>query len=118
MARLATTADVFNAIADPRRREILTLLAPRERSVNDVARILHLAQPQASKHLRVLKEVGLVHVREAGPQRLYRTNPAPIKPIHDWTAQFERFWTESFDRLDELLVELQRQEDAHDNPRD
>lgn len=107
MARAATTSDVFNAIAEPRRRQILELLAPGERSVNDIARILCLAQPQASKHLKVLKEVGLVQFRDAGQQRLYALNAAGLKPVHEWTRSFERFWSDSFDRMDELLDELQ-----------
>lgn len=115
MARLATTADVFSAISEPRRRQILELLAPRERSVNDVARLLALAQPQASKHLKVLKEVGLVRVREEGKQHLYSLNGAALKPIHDWTSRFQAFWGESFERLDELLVELQQEEKARDH---
>jgi DNA-binding transcriptional ArsR family regulator len=110
MARLATTADVFNAISEPRRRQILELLAPRERSVNDVAQLLGLAQPQASKHLKVLKEVGLVTVREVGKQHFYVLNGGALKPVHDWTARFEAFWRESFDRLDELLVDMQQKE--------
>lgn len=109
MARLATTTDVFNAVAEPRRREILQLLVPGERTVNDIARVLCMAQPTASKHLKVLKEVGLVGVREAGQQRLYHLNAQGLKPIHEWTQQFAQFWNESFDRLDQLLVELQKE---------
>lgn len=106
MARLATTADVFNAVAEPQRREILTLLARGERSVNDIAIALRVRQPQASKHLRVLREVGLVSVRGSGQQRLYTLNAEGFKPIHDWIKPFERFWSERFDRLDEYLNEL------------
>ena len=107
MARAATTSDPFNAIAEPRRRRILELLAGGERSVNDVAAALRVRQPQASKHLRILREVDLVHVREAGRQRLYRLNGPALKPIHDWISTFEREWSERFDRLEEYLRELQ-----------
>ncbi|HEX4608933.1 MAG TPA: metalloregulator ArsR/SmtB family transcription factor [Urbifossiella sp.] len=110
MARKATTSDAFNAVAEPRRREILALLARGERSVNDIAAALRVKQPQASKHLKVLKEVGLVRVRDAGPQRLYALDAAGLKPIHDWVKAFERFWTESFDRLEAYLNELQTRE--------
>ena len=99
MARSATTSDVFNAIAEVQRRQVLDLLAGGERSVNDIAAALGIRQPQASKHLRVLKEVGLVSVRGSGQQRLYRLNGAGLKPIHDWTTTFERYWEESFDRF-------------------
>jgi len=110
MARLATTSDVFNAIAEPQRRQILNLLAQGERSVNDIAEALHLKQPQASKHLRVLKQVGLVSVRGAGQQRLYKLTGESLKPIHEWVTPFERFWEENFDRLDEYLQEFQKKE--------
>ena len=110
MARAATTSDVFNAVAEPRRRQILTLLQKRERSVNDLARSLKVQQPQASKHLRVLKEVGLVTVRGAGQQRLYALNSEGLKPIHDWVMTFARFRSESFERLDHYLQDLQGRE--------
>lgn len=110
MARLATTFDVFSAVAEPRRRDIIQLLAPRERSVNDVASQLGMTQPQASKHLKVLKEVGLVSVREAGQQRLYKLNGGALKPIFDWSKRFEDLWNERYDRLDDLLVELMADE--------
>ena len=110
MARLATTSDVFNAVAEPRRRQILTLLSGGERSVNDLARQLRVRQPQASKHLRVLRHVGLVRVRGAGQQRLYALNGEGLKPIHDWVRTFERQWNESLDRLDAYLKELQQKE--------
>src|SRR4051812_29014605 len=110
MARSATTSDAFNAVAEPRRRQILSLLAGGERSVNDVAASLRVKQPQASKHLRVLKEVGLVRVRGEGRQRLYALNGEALRPIHDWVKTFERFWNESFDRLADYLGELQAQE--------
>lgn len=107
MPRLATTADVFNAVAEPQRRNILSLLARGERPVNDLAEVLHITQPQASKHLRVLREVRLVSVRSVGQQRLYRLNGAGLKPVHDWAKGFEQFWNESFDRLADYLDELQ-----------
>jgi len=108
MARLATTSDVFNAVAEPRRRRILNLLVRGERPVNFIAGSLRYKQPQVSKHLRVLREVGLVSVRGAGQQRLYRLNGKGLKPIHDWTTTFESFWNESFDRLDDYLKKLQK----------
>ena len=107
MARAATTADAFNAVAEPRRRQILEVLAGGERPVNDLVARLGLAQPQVSKHLRVLREVGLVDVREEGRQRMYRLNGQALKPIHDWVKDFERTWVERFEALDELLEELQ-----------
>lgn len=107
MARAATTADAFNAVAEPRRRQILDVLADGERPVNDLATLLGLAQPQVSKHLRVLREVGLVDVRDEGRRRIYRLNGARLKPVHDWVAAYERTWTERFEALDELLEELQ-----------
>jgi DNA-binding transcriptional ArsR family regulator len=110
MARAATTADVFNAVAEPRRRQILSALAAGERPVNDLVARLGLGQPQVSKHLRVLREVGLVEVREQGRQRVYRLNGRPLKPIHDWVRTFERTWSERFDALDEVLDELKRKE--------
>jgi DNA-binding transcriptional ArsR family regulator len=110
MARAATTADAFNAVAEPRRREILDALASGERPVNDLVRELGLAQPQVSKHLRVLREVGAVDVRGAGRQRLYRVNGRALKPIHDWIATYERMWSERFDELDTVLEELKHDE--------
>jgi DNA-binding transcriptional ArsR family regulator len=110
MARAATTADVFNAVAEPRRREILDVLAGGERAVNDLVRLLCLAQPQVSKHLRVLWEVGAVEVREQGRQRLYRLNGHALKPIHDWVKDYERTWSERFDELDVVLDDLKRKE--------
>src|SRR6185436_1866306 len=112
MARAATTADAFNAVAEPRRRQILDLLVAGERPVNDLVDLLDLAQPQVSKHLRVLREVGAVEVRDAGRQRLYRVNGRALKPIHDWVSTYERTWSERFDRLDEVLEELKRKEEA------
>jgi DNA-binding transcriptional ArsR family regulator len=106
MARAATTTDAFNAVAEPRRREILDVLARGERPVNDLVAELGLAQPQVSKHLRVLREVGAVEVRDAGRQRLYRLNGHALKPIHDWIQGYERTWAERFDTLDAVLDEL------------
>jgi DNA-binding transcriptional ArsR family regulator len=110
MARVATTADAFNAVAEPRRRQILDVLAGGERPVNDLAEQLGLAQPLVSKHLRVLREVGLVDVRDEGRRRIYRLNGHSLKPIHDWVKSYERSWTERFDRLDVLLEELKEKE--------
>jgi DNA-binding transcriptional ArsR family regulator len=90
--RAAATPDVFHAIADSRRREILVFLAPGERSVNELVGVLRLRQPSISKHLQVLRSAGLVHVRREGRQKLYRTNARAIRPVHDWTRTFESFW--------------------------
>jgi DNA-binding transcriptional ArsR family regulator len=110
MARAATTADAFNAVAEPRRRAILDVLAGGERPVNDLVSALGLAQPQVSKHLRVLREVGAVDVRDEGRQRLYRLNGRALKPIHDWVKTYEATWTERFEALDEVLDDLQKEE--------
>ena len=107
MARTPTTSDAFNAVAEPQRRRIIDLLAAGERSVNDIAAALQMRQPQASKHLRVLLEVGLVRVRDDGRQRLYALNGEALRPIFEWVSPYERAWRESFERLDELLDELQ-----------
>ena len=107
MARAATTADAFNAVAEPRRRQILDVLAGGERSVNDLVVRLGLAQPQVSKHLRVLREVGAVVVREDGRRRLYRLNGAALKPIHDWVKAYEQLWTDRFTELDVVLEGLE-----------
>jgi DNA-binding transcriptional ArsR family regulator len=112
MARAATTADVFNAVAEPRRRQILDVLADGERPVNDLVHLLGLAQPQVSKHLRVLREVGAVDVRDQGRQRLYRLNGYGLKPIHDWVKNYERSWSERFDQLDAVLEELKQKEEG------
>jgi DNA-binding transcriptional ArsR family regulator len=106
MARTPTTADAFNAVAEPRRRQILDLLAGGELPVNDLVALLGVAQPQVSKHLRVLREVGLVDVREHGRQRLYRLNAHPLKPIHDWVKEYERSWSERFEQMDAVLADL------------
>ena len=112
MARAATTADAFNAVAEPRRREILDALAEGERPVNDLVARLGLAQPLVSKHLRVLREVGLVDVRELGRQRIYRLNGRSLKPIHDWVQRYEESWNERFDRLDAVLEDLKQKEEG------
>ena len=115
MARAATTTDAFNAIAEPRRRQILDLLADGERPVNDLVHALGLAQPQVSKHLRVLREVGAVEVRDAGRQRLYRLNGPALKPVHDWVKSYERLWSDRFDQLDAVLEELKQTEERRDD---
>jgi DNA-binding transcriptional ArsR family regulator len=110
VARAATTTDAFNAVAEPRRRQILDALAGGERPVNDLVRALGLAQPQVSKHLRVLREVGAVDVREDGRQRLYRLNGHALKPIHDWVRAYEQLWSDRFDELDVVLEDLKQKE--------
>jgi DNA-binding transcriptional ArsR family regulator len=110
MARAATTVDAFNAVAEPRRRQILDLLGEGEHPVNDLVRQLGLAQPQVSKHLRVLREVGVVAVRDEGRQRLYRLNGPALKPIHDWVKRYERTWSERFELLDDVLDDLNKEE--------
>jgi DNA-binding transcriptional ArsR family regulator len=112
MARAATTADAFNAVAEPRRRQILDALAGGERAVNDLVAVVGLAQPQVSKHLRVLREVGAVQVREAGRQRLYRLDARALKPIHDWVKTYERSWSERFSELDLVLEDLKEKEEG------
>ena len=112
MARAATTTDVFNAVAEPRRRQILDALTDGERPVNDLVRVLGLPQPQVSKHLRVLREVGAVEVRDQGRQRLYRLNGRALKPIHDWVQHYERSWAERLGQLNVVLRELQHQEEG------
>ena len=113
MARAATTTDAFNAVAEPRRRQILDVLASGERPVNDLVMLLGLAQPLVSKHLRVLREVGLVDVRDEGRQRMYRLNGRPLKPIHDWVKNYEQSWSQRFDRLDAVLEELKQKEEGN-----
>ena len=110
MARAATTTDAFNAVAEPRRREILDALSGGERPVNELVHLLGLNQPQVSKHLRVLREVGAVDVRHEGRQRLYRLNGNALKPIHDWVKPYERSWSERFDQLDVVLEDLKKEE--------
>ena len=114
MARAATTADAFNAVAEPRRRQILDVLSGGERPVNDLVRLVGLAQPLVSKHLRVLREVGLVGVRDEGRQRMYWVNGGPLKPIHDWVKTYEQSWSRRFDRLDVVLEELKEVKEDED----
>jgi DNA-binding transcriptional ArsR family regulator len=118
MARAATTTDAFNAVAEPRRREILDALAEGERSVGDLAAQLRVAQPLVSKHLKVLREVGLVRVRDDGRLRLYRLNGQALRPIHDWVSRYQRLWAERLDAMEELLEELAEEErpdgDSHE----
>jgi DNA-binding transcriptional ArsR family regulator len=116
MARAATTTDAFNAVAEPRRRQILDLLAEGERSVNDLVARLGQAQPQVSKHLRVLREVGLVEVRDEGRQRLYRVNGRPLREIHAWVGKYEQLWAERFDAIDDVLTELVGEHPDEDDP--
>jgi len=101
MARAATTSDAFNAVAEPRRRDILAFLAPHERPVSDIVAALEMEQPSVSKHLRVLREVGLVRMRQEGRQKLYQTNAVAIRPLHEWTGEFERFWRQTLQRVKE-----------------
>jgi DNA-binding transcriptional ArsR family regulator len=110
MARAATTTDAFNAVAEPRRRQILDALAGGELRVNDLVEFLDISQPQMSKHLKVLREVGLVRVRSEGRERLYRLDAGSLRPIHDWVKNYERMWSERFDALDEVLEELKGEE--------
>jgi DNA-binding transcriptional ArsR family regulator len=114
VARAATTTDAFNALAEPRRRELLDALADGEQPVNDLVRLLGVPQPQVSKHLRVLREVGVVDVRDLGRQRLYRLNGQALKPIHDWIGNYERLWSDRFEQLDVVLEDLKRKEQGDD----
>jgi DNA-binding transcriptional ArsR family regulator len=110
MARSPTTSDAFNAVAEPRRREILTLLARAEQPVNGLVALLGIAQPQVSKHLRVLRAVGLVAVRGSGQQRIYRLNADRLKPIHDWVSTFEPFWDHQLGRIKERAERKAREQ--------
>lgn len=114
VARAATTSDAFNAVAEPRRRAILDALAGGERPVNELVHLLGVAQPQVSKHLRVLRDVGAVEVRDFGRQRLYRLNGPALKPIHDWVSNYERLWSDRFDELDVVLEDLKAKEQGDD----
>ena len=109
MARSSTTSDVFNAIGDVHRREILDVLIAGEKAVGAIVNDLSMSQPQVSKHLRVLTEVGLVRCRAEGRRRLYRLEPAHLRPLHEWLAKYEQAWNDRLDRLDEYLKELQQQ---------
>src|SRR5271156_284027 len=101
MSRVATTSDAFNAVGEPSRREILNYLVLRERAVGEIVSTLRLGQPSVSKHLTVLRDVGLVHVRRDGRRMMYRTNAEAIRPLHDWTATFERYWSHQLARVKE-----------------
>jgi DNA-binding transcriptional ArsR family regulator len=111
MARAATTTDAFNAVAEPRRREILDVLAQGELTVNALVERLGVAQPVVSKHLRVLREVGLVRVRDEGRQRVYRLDPGPLRAVFDWVKDYERLWQERFELLDTVLEELKQEQE-------
>jgi DNA-binding transcriptional ArsR family regulator len=113
MARAATTTDVFNAIAEGSRRNILETLSGGEAAVGEIVDRLRLPQPQVSKHLGVLRSVDLVRCRTVGRRRLYRVNGAALKPVHDWAQSFEAHWNAQLDRLDDLLTELQ-EPDSHE----
>jgi DNA-binding transcriptional ArsR family regulator len=110
MPRRPTTYDPFNAIAEPRRRQLLEVLGAEELSVNQIVEQVGWSQPTVSKHLGVLKQVGLVNERRAGRQRLYRVNPERLKPIYDWVAPFQEYWSEKFERLDQILQGMQTKE--------
>lgn len=110
MARAATTTDAFNAIAEPRRREILDLLTVGEQSVSDLVASMPISQPQVSKHLGVLKEVGLVCSRREGRQRMYRLQAEALRPVHRWLQDYTKLWNERLDRLDDYLEEVQHKE--------
>ena len=118
MARSSTTSDAFNAVAEPRRRQILDLLGGGERPVNDVVASLGLAQPQVSKHLRVLRTVGLVSVRGSGRQRLYKLNAERLKPIHEWVRTFEKFWDHQLDRIKDRAERMAKNQTAGTNQPD
>lgn len=109
MARTPTTYDPFNAVAEPKRRQVLEALGQQELSVNDLVKKLGWNQPMVSKHLGVLKQVGLVSERRLGRQRLYRVNAERLKPIYEWVAPFQRYWSERFERLDEILEEMKKE---------
>jgi DNA-binding transcriptional ArsR family regulator len=111
VSRAATTSDAFNAVAEPRRREILNYLALQERPVGDIVESLGFAQPSVSKHLRVLRDVGLVHVRRNGRRMLYRTNAEAIRPLHEWTKTFERYWLHQLNRVKERAEEKMKKPD-------
>ena len=108
MAPTPTTTDAFNAVADASRRDILDAIGTGEVTVNELVERLGLSQPQVSKHLRVLREVGLVRDRKAGKQRLYDLDARGLRPVHEWTGGFEQFWNESFDRLDAYVQDLKQ----------
>lgn len=110
MARTPTTYDPFNAVAEPKRRQVLAVMGTEELSVNQIVERLGWNQPMVSKHLKVLKQVGLVSERREGRQRLYQVNAEKLKPIFDWVTPFEKLWVERFDRLDQVLEDMKKQE--------
>ena len=114
MARASTTSDVFNAIAERHRREILDALIGGEKAVGAIVNDLPMTQPQVSKHLRVLSDVGLVSCRAEGRRRLYRLEPARLQPFHEWLAKYEQAWNDRLDRLDDYLKDLQQKESSND----
>jgi DNA-binding transcriptional ArsR family regulator len=114
VARSSTTSDVFNAVAEARRREILDTLITGEKAVGAIVEDVSMSQPQVSKHLRVLNEVGLVTYRAVGRRRLYRLEPARLRPFHEWLSKYEQAWSERLDRMDDYLKELQREESRSD----
>lgn len=109
MPRAATTSDAFNAVAEPRRREILSYLALKEQPVGDIVKWLKIEQPSVSKHLRVLRDVGLVHVRRDGRNVFYRTNAEAIRPLHEWTRTFERYWVHQLNRIKERAEKKEKE---------
>ena len=115
VARSSTTSDVFNAVAEVRRRQILDALTAGEKAVGAIVDDLSMSQPQVSKHLRVLSEVGLVRCRAEGRRRLYRMEPARLRPLHEWLAKYEQAWNARLDRVDDYLQELQRKESSSDS---
>jgi len=115
MARASTTSDAFNAVAEPRRRDILNYLAGAERPVLEIVAALGLEQPSVSKHLRVLRDVGLVRMRCHGRQKLYRTNAEAIRPLHEWAGTFERYWQHQLNRVKELAETTVRQGSTYSN---
>jgi len=117
MARASTTSDAFNAVAEPRRREILNYLALQERPVSEIVAALGLSQPSVSKHLGVLRDVGLVHLRRDGRQKLYRTNPEAIRPLHEWTSTFKRSWQHQLKLVKERAEEKTHKIQSDSNSR-
>ena len=116
MPRASTTSDAFNAVAEPRRRDILNYLILQERSVNEIVDSLNIEQPSVSKHLRVLKDVGLVNVRRDGRNMFYRTNAEAIRPLHEWTSRFERFWRHQLNQIKELAERNADKQQQPDSP--
>ena len=109
MARTPTTHDAFNAVAEPKRRRLIEVMGAEELAVSEIIELLGWTQPMVSKHLKVLKQVGLVSERRTGRQRMYRVNAERLKPIYDWVVPFEQYWSQRFDRLDQVLENLKRE---------